>query len=592
MSKKPAPASRRRPGRSTDEENTGRSWPLLLLILAIVCGVFAVALSIHDGGRKTPAAQNRPAQTAPKTAQKPQQAGKRPPKKAKKPTKATPASQRRQSGTAAAKAVAGTPYASALSNVTRQRRLVSTSLATVDRMQRTATAQQGRPSKELTKLAARLHARDKELVRRQSRLVAAARSWKAARAAAKKRPAAPRVRLTGNDLPAPERHAGAGTDTARPGADHGATPDPVSTETDQGAAPGLDLTGTDDGADYAANDGTATGLGPGTVPVTDSACATTPDACDDGRYADVTTGASSRRPDVCIMAGSSRQDATSDGQPALAPQYCVSCPRRIPHGLGDGTAEGSPTARTGSGVAAQVCVPTSHDARSGTDGGGDSADPAGATDPTDVADPAGTDTDGTTAGSQPVDMSGLCLISRTTVNGKTTMIPGNCVRCPSTEAAQSDTDGAAPGTAETLRALCLSLRGDGSATSAGSTEPGATDGRSSAGATSGDRAGADARSRLVLLCPGVDGGSYRPCAPCPVGRPLTTSQGRVVPLCVVNGGTTQAKTADATAGDPAETVSDTSSADEPPGTTYQRSGREPGAGRDTHAALPYAPISR
>ncbi|GAA4496826.1 hypothetical protein GCM10023191_039440 [Actinoallomurus oryzae] len=324
------------------------SWPLLFLAAALVCGVIAVGMAVYGGGHaQRSAARPEPVPTAP--------ASPKPSKHARKPAKKKHEPARAKVAMVDVKVAAGTPYASRLRANQRQRRLVAKSLNTLAAMRANGTS-----SSELTKLESRLRARDKTLATQQKRLVAEARSWKAARAAAKKHP----VVLAANDRPAGEPK----TTIDDPNPELSDLADALSTDTPD-TPDALDLT-SDDALPY--DDASASG-----------------------------------RPDICAL---------EDGRTSvtgMTPQYCTTCPRRIPFG-DDGASGDTP----------QVCE------RPGDDTTTDTPDAA--------------------------RDAGVCLITRSgTASGAT---PQRCVPCPAGTAAADGTPMTSGSRAlEALRRVCDAL---------------------------------------------------------------------------------------------------------------------------------------
>ncbi|WP_433185239.1 hypothetical protein [Actinoallomurus sp. CA-150999] len=465
MSKKPRSVSARiLPSGTRDAERTDRSWPLLLFVLAIVCGIIAVAMSVHSGAGTKTAAQDRPSPATARTTHTAVQhkgakqtvrrkAAKQTPKKTSTPGHA--------STPAATKVVAGTPYEHRLATAGHQRALIRKSLAAISAMQQKTVAQSGKPSGELNKLAAQLRSRDKKLAAQQTHLIAAARSWKAARAAEHKA-AARRSTLPQVTLAAARTSAKATKEAKKAGAPAVQSGPAAGADTVAALSGGTDTTGlstylavctaepslcgmtdTSGTAKYDTAATTPSDTTPATAAgdttdatpaatagdTTDTTPAATPGDTTDAASGTVSgdpmaaaAGTSASQPRICVQGGSDTgQSATSDEQDPSQATACGGC-HRLPSRTAD--------------LTAQVCAPASDTAGSSRDGSSSQ--------------------DSTSSDDQ---ATGLCLIKDGDGRSQVT----RCVPCSIASASGGDANGLTDADGKAVKRLCVTLRRDNSA---------------------------------------------------------------------------------------------------------------------------------
>ncbi|MEV0399154.1 hypothetical protein [Actinoallomurus sp. NPDC050550] len=501
MSKKPRSVSARiLPSDTRDAERTDRPWPLLLFVLAIACGIIAVAMSVHPGDGRKPAAQDRQATTAAVAPHRTSRGGTAKP--AEKDT-----SRRPKAAQVSTKIAVGTPYERPLQTTGHRRALVRKSLTAIAGMQQKTVGRSGKPSAELTKLAAQLRSQDKQLARQQAHLIAAARSWKATRAAERtapaRRPTMPRITLA---------------------AEHTATKTTKKMKETKASAGQAKATAVADTVAAFSGDADTTGLSAylAACIAEPSKCGTTAPSAATATPADTAPS----QPQICIQGGSGTgQSVTSEGQNSYPAIACGDCHRLHPLGSDDGTATGSASREDGtSDAAAQVCPPVS-------DTGGSSPNTSSRRSPT----PTGGQDAGAYTGTQDGrdgDAQGGQYVGADDgdrpEHHRGHHHDGD--RSHDHDARQ-DHDGSHDHDGRRNDDARSYGRDRSSDTTQGTTR---------------ENAGASDRSDRVSVCPDTTRGSYRPCSPCSSAQHLT--QGRkMIPLCLTTG-MTQSSDGSASAG--------------------------------------------
>jgi hypothetical protein len=498
----------RRPRRRSSGE--GRPWPLLLFVLALIFGLFAIGLSLRHAAGDDPAARDHTTNAAP---QRPDTAPRAVHAKAKKRSRTTA---RAFSSASATKAVAGTPYAAEMKSNTHQRALVRKSLAAIAQMQQSTTAQTGKPSAELTKLTSQLHARDKKLAARQTQLITSARSWKSKHVTTKI-PAMPPYSLTSKDVPTT-------TTSKKTG----------KTSTPPSLADLIAALGTGSGSTT-----TSAATDPAGVSATDLVCAVAPATAGCGgaqaTTSDPNAAASAQQPVMCPLSISG-QDAGTAGQDTGSSSSCQPCPLRLPLTTTGYTTGTTPQDGTTASASPQICLTSASTPVT-----------SGSTAYTGYTTPAA-------SVSALAQAPQLCLISPDAGSATTP----HCIPCPDvTTQLQNDSGDLTKLTpAEALSRLCLSLQTNDYSSTQPDTTGGLTDttGRltgttgsqtdftggligtaTSQTDTTGGLTDTSGQSQQLFLCPSSDASTYVPCAPCPATQPLSSAQGQnAIPLCLLN----------------------------------------------------------